>query len=196
MSLRVNIDSDDVVYNLSAELLDRANRRWGKDFETFPTWEIGKTYGVTDQEVRDFFEAETKNRLYALGHPIDGAPQAIRTLAEQGHDLRIVTHKHGMGTNKGLGMMDMIDWYDTWGLLDLVDIVIARGDKTQYPADVVIDDKPTCAWAQPGALNVLFAQPWNEGPFLVPGGPWARVMRVDGWADVLAQIELEVRMKI
>jgi 5'(3')-deoxyribonucleotidase len=190
-TFRVNIDSDDVVYDLSAELLPRANRRWDKDLETFPMWGFGEAYGVSKEEVSDFFEQETKKGLYGYGGQIPGAISAIKTLAEAGHDLRIVTHKHGMGKHKSLGMKDLIDWYDYHGLLDLVDIVFARGDKTQYPADIVIDDKPTLAWTQEGALNVLFLQPWNESV----KGSWADplpqpIFRANGWDQVLQGIEL------
>lgn len=187
MSLRINIDSDSVVYDLTPELLRRANRKFGTNVATQTTWSLSDHFPMTTEEASQFFEAESKKGLYALGRQVDGAVSALTQLAEAGHDLRIVTHKHGMGAGKVHAMSDMIGWYERQGLLELVDIVFARGDKTQYPADVVIDDKPTCAWTQYDAFNILFDQPWNQT--LTHATHATKVnLRAKGWADVLEVI--------
>lgn len=83
-----------------------------------------------------------------------------------------------------------LTWLYTHGLLGIVEVAFAT-DKQGYTADVVIDDKPTLAWALPDALNILFDQPWNreiETPKLVGGE--ALVVRGYGWKDVLTHIGL------
>lgn len=188
--MRLNVDSDSVVYDLNAELVSRAKRFFGEDYPTPTHWSLAESWGITEAESRLFFEEETAYGLYRYGHAIEGAREGLHYLAGQGHDIRIVTHKHAMAWATSTAMIDTVAWYGSQGLLDIVDLVFARGDKTTYPADVVIDDKPNCAWAQLGALNLLYAQPWNRDVDYR-----FRMAGVENWEQVIYCVERETKRR-
>jgi hypothetical protein len=184
--VRVNIDSDGVVYDLTTEMIAVAHARTGVLHPQPDRWSTDEAWGVT--YTSELFDHPG---IFAQGDPYPGAVEAIESLLAEGHEVRIVTTKHGL-PNEQRAMLETIEFYARIGLLDRVDIVFPRGDKTAYPADVVIDDKPTLAWAQPGAVNLLMTQPWNRGGIGFPK-PGARVLRVYDWATALFVIGEEGR---
>ena len=78
-------------------------------------------------------------------------------------------------------MIRTIRWLESYELIDKIELAFAH-NKQGYEADVIIDDKPTLAWAQKGKTNLLFTQPWNVDivPNLQNG-----ITRVDSWDQIM-----------
>jgi 5'(3')-deoxyribonucleotidase len=163
-----------------------ASERTGQELSLPREWNLARAWGVSEKFVSELFA--TRN-LYRVGRPYPEAVTTVRSLAEH-HEVRIVTHKHGM-PNVARAIAETAGWYADMGLLDLVDLVVTRGDKTAYPADVVIDDKPNLAWMQPDAMNLLMNRPWNQAANQVATAPTERFYRVYGWDAVLEMIKDE-----
>ena len=150
-------------------------------------------WGIEKSEFYHLFHrAIAEDELFSRGMEVEGAVDAINELARAGHRLRIVTSKRLRNDESSLkAQKQTLTWLYTHGLLGLVEVSFAT-NKQGYNAHVVIDDKPTLAWAQSGALNILFDQPWNrtiETPYHM-GGTNALIVRGYGWADVLEHVRI------
>src|SRR5690606_41277746 len=81
---------------------------------------------------------------------------------------------------------EMIWWYDRQDLLGLVDLVVPRGRKDEYPAQFTVDDHPNLNWVQKDAVNILFDRTWNRHVDL-DNAP-APVIRMSDWNSILELI--------
>jgi hypothetical protein len=148
-----------------------------------------KEWGVTRDEWYEMFHnAIMTDDLFQIGVEIPGAVNGVRQLIGQGHRVRIVTSKklrYPLSTLKA--QKQTLTWLFYQKLLNDVEVAFTT-DKQGYEADVVIDDKPTLKWAQRGALNLLFNQPWNQ---IATFDHIPEIRRVFDWTDVLRLIERE-----
>lgn len=179
-----NLDSDNVIYDFLTPYATYLKRSKGRAFTAEPfTYELWRDWGITREE---FFEVMESNAytIFSSGLPLPGAVDGVRALVAAGHDVRVVTHKvwpdRPILTNRAQSAT--IDWYRKQGLLPLVDLVFTAGNKRSYPADVTVDDKPDLAWAQPGAVNLLFDRAYNQDVGPAPEG--VGVIRIFGWSGV------------
>lgn len=193
-TLRINVDSDGVVYDMQTIFANRAKRHWPDNplITSEPDqWDIHTVYGLEYEEVREMFRIEARRGLFGHGEAYPGAIDSLRRLS-QSYNVRIVTNKAPMGTSAGHAAQDTADFYGRHGLLTDIDLVITRSfGKQDYPADVVIDDHPGMDWAQPHALNLLFDRPWNKDAFQWDS-VWLdadrAVIRVFNWVQVEKEI--------
>jgi hypothetical protein len=189
--VRVNIDSDGVVYDLTSRMIEVTAVETGVRYEQPDKWDIAGAWGLPGDRIFDLF---ARPGMFLWGDPYPGAVDGIEALVAEGHEVRIVTSKHSL-PYPDQAMFETIEFYERMGLLGKVDIVFPRGDKTSYPADVVIDDQPSLAWAQPNALNLLMTQPWNDSLEKLGSEekhPW--VWRVEDWTEAVFVIGGEVVM--
>lgn len=183
--LIINSDVDGVVYDYSGQLYKMGYDYFGRK-TPWPEpegWDTHVTMGIEEEEFWSFFHSCVSQGVFRRGEPIPGAGDAIQQWVKEGHRVRLVTNKHLRYPNSTLyAQIDMLHFLHSRDLINDVEIVFAMGKykKQGYPADVVIDDKPTLEWAQEGALNILFHQPCNKN-VEVPDG----IIRVDGWNKVL-----------
>lgn len=188
MSLVINSDMDGVVYDYSGSLFRMASTTYGRDDYPPPrTWDTHKTLGLEEEDFWEFFHDCVQNGVFRHGMPIPGAVEGIRKLLKDGHRVRMVTNKHLRNAlSTWHAQTDMLHFLHEHELLHQVELVFTMGrfKKQGYPADVVIDDKPTLEWVQVGALNILFDQPWNEDIEVPPS-----VIRARGWDEVLSLID-------
>lgn len=189
MKLTVNIDMDGVIYDFNGAMTSLGEVYLGRKLPVTESWEMWDAWGVSRDEWYEMFhEAILDDEVFRIGHEIPGAVQAVRSLTKK-HRVRIVTSKKlRFPRSTQAAQIQTIRWLGEAGLLNHVELAFA-GDKQGYTADVVIDDKPTLKWAQRGAMNLLFAQPWNQD---VPeeaffGQP--SLTLVESWDDVLHHVE-------
>lgn len=195
-SLTLNVDSDGVLYDWHGWMIPYLAKHTGHEMtlDDFSQWDMAASLGISKKEFYKIFDRAIYDGAFAYGSPIPGAVEAVSTLVDAGHRVRIVTNKSLAENKKSQRAMEdfLIFYGNHFGNLDQVEIVFtgSRYGKSGYPADVVIDDKPDLSWTQLyPAVNVLFDQPWNQGvrvDYLV--GPGA-VLRASGWTDVLELVE-------
>ena len=193
-NVRINVDSDGVVYDMIPVLKRRVEASGKKDlyridgFLPEPTiWNL-EEWGFQPSELGQLFADAAITGLFRNGMAIDGAIDGLHALCDAGHDVRIVTDKN-TGLTTWAAMQDMIGWYGKFKLLDKLDIVFAHDGKNSYPADVVIDDKPDLGWVQHGAINLLYNQTYNQEAFVYDTDnsmlfPSTTIKRVADWTHI------------
>lgn len=154
-----------------------------------------------------------EHRLFGpgLGATIHPGPTVVRQLQDDGWFVRIVTAKSGFPPRiREQALRNTLAWIEEDDI-PYDDIAFVSGDKLDYRADVVIDDRPIFdGWAQKGAKNILFTQPhndrltddelaswnrmWNEGRPVYRAFAWTGVYRLINEADFLADT-LKVRFR-
>lgn len=190
--MRINVDMDGVVYDFVSVLKNRLNSRLNIKLPDPNSWDFGN-WPRFRADFHDLIIDEAHDRLFAWGLPIPAAIWGIEVLHSRGHDIRIVTNKLSLGYASGTAAQDAIGFLNIHGLLEKVEVVFAsRNDKQGYPADVVIDDNPSLKWAQKGAWNMLFDQPWNQDVTSLTvvergdhGEIFTAVQRMKDWGDIV-----------
>jgi len=198
----INVDLDGVVYPFD-EAVTRLAEHWishvrypGRDWyrqslTRLPRpsdWEFWHSWGITTEEYAENFwpwavEHQVFNQTIA---PFAGARAGIIELRQAGHHIRFVSHKPTQGGEfKHHAIRDAVQWL-SWNHIPY-DSVVFDGNKQQYHAEVVIDDKPDCSWVQDDALNILYDQPWNTEEKLT--GDWWRTERSEDWTNIVYKIQ-------
>lgn len=185
--LTINLDSDGVIYDFNAQMVRMGEHYLERELGETSRWEMHEAWGVTQgQWYAMFMRAVHDAELFRMGRALPGAIAGVKELSKK-HRVRIVTAKRlrdPLATR--LAMLQTINWYSQEGMLQGVEMCFTQ-NKQGYQADVVVDDKPTLRWAQSGALNLLFDQPWNQELFEKPFTP--PVKRVHDWDEVLEFVE-------
>ena len=200
MSLVFNVDSDGVVYDWHGFMAPYLERVFGKPVQRWDTWDMAAQMGVTKKEFYKAFDQAVEDGVFRWGEAVPGSIEALRTLVDAGHRVRIVTNKVLKGSYKSeAAMRDTVRWYSSHQLADQLEFVFtgSKWGKSGYPADVVIDDKPDLAWVQPfPAVNILFDQPWNRDGLSNlaqvgqdPNFDNPELYRAVGWGQVLELAE-------
>lgn len=116
--------------------------------------------------------------LFRYGHMVTGARIGLEALADEGHQLTIVTHRPGVAVH------DTVDWISLYFKdIPLAGLhILTNGEpKTSVHADVLIDDKPANleAWADAGRTAIQFVRRWNTDYYD------KRVIQANGWHEVV-----------
>lgn len=198
----INVDSDGVVYDWHGFMIPYLSDRLGVEVtrESFDNWDLAANLGIPKKEFYKHFDAAVNAGAFLLGAPIEGAIDALHSLIDTGHRVRIVTNKILKGNKKAsVAMRSCISFYEQHDLADQVEFVLtgSRFGKTAYTADLVIDDKPDLSWVQPyPTVNALFDQPWNRSTLKHlarinedPNFDNPEIYRAEGWLEVLELVE-------
>lgn len=191
--LIINVDSDGVVYDYHEIMTELCEVYLDRQLNHAPDmWSMYDAWGISRNEWFTLFErAIFEGNVFSEGNEVPGALTGLDMLIEDGHHVRIVTSKRLSGAagprKSAQAQIQTLDWYGKRNLCSDLDIVFTTGRlKVDYPADVVIDDKPDLRWMQQNAVNLLFSQPWNRHVNTDQGNLW----RVNGWVDVMDRITL------
>ncbi len=189
--LVINVDLDGVVYDFDHVMRALGGYYLERELPVSRSWNMWECWDVTMEEWLEMFHRAAKeDELFYVGREIEGGPAGVRQLLSAGHRVRFVSHKNLADPDAAAAaMIQTVRWLNRQDLLTGTEIVFT-GDKQGYKADVVIDDKTSLEWAQAGALNLLFDQPWNwyaEPESRLIGEPPVR--RVHGWDDVLETVD-------
>jgi hypothetical protein len=188
----INIDSDGVVYDWHGFMIPFLTDRLGVEMtrDSFIEWDLAQSLDVSKKDFYQVFDEAVFANAFKLAGEVPGAIHAVRSLVNDGHRVRIVTNKILKGSSKTYrAQVDTLAWYHENIGLDQLEMVFtgSKHGKSAYPADIVIDDKPDMEWTQPGAMNLLFDQPWNRA---VPDDPGGHIRAV-GWAGALTAIRIQ-----
>lgn len=192
--LTVNVDLDGVIYDFEEACRAYGEQQLDRNLPVTNTWSMWEPWGITKSEwYKLFHEGIIQNHIFRMGFPEPYALWGMLTLATMGFRVRIVTAKRLAYRESALrAKINCLRWLDEEEIP--FDEIAFTSDKQGYQADVVIDDKPTMAWAQEDALNILFGQPWNEeldGENLVDYDldNAVRTGTKLGWVPVIKEIE-------
>ena len=192
----INVDLDGVVYRFEPEyrkLVERARVLWGDEptekLDVANCWSLSESYGVSEAQARNIFEQGVTNfSLFSSGDMMAEAGLWLDRINKR-HDVRFVTEP-GFPDKpqvRAMAIKQKAQWLADMGL-GRYPLILSSGGKQGYPADVVIDDKPDLKWAQEGAKNILFDQPWNQDPNYHT--PWLgmSLVRAKSWQTVNNEI--------
>lgn len=146
-------------------------------------WNLWDEWGMTKDDWDKFWPWAVEHRVFDQAvPPIPGAREGLDWLRDRGYHIRFVTHKPTQGNGfKHHAIRDAVQWL-SWNNIEY-DSIVFDGNKTRYRADLIIDDNPNLrSWAQAGAANLLFDQPWNDSAFL--SGDWWDVHRMFNWGQI------------
>jgi 5'(3')-deoxyribonucleotidase len=184
----VNVDVDGVLYDFTEAMRYELILTTGvapNDLGTMHTWDLHKSWPVSREQVLEAMHAGIRRRrMFRNGWLVDeNAPNVLRALRASGWWIQIVTAKTFSTPELSyVARQSTLEWlhmedipYDTIAFTD------HRIGKTGIRADAIIDDKPDLSkWAQMGAMNILYGQPWNEDV----GDMGNLAVRVDDWMDI------------
>lgn len=186
----IGVDLDGVGYNLQASLAPYA-RRQGYRSASERAWnridpETGKYGGFASWGITNYDEflalcssASTQGQLFASGAPFAGFISMMRTLANDGHRLHIITAR--TKNPKGRVARSTRAWLGEWAVPH--QSLSFSSNKAQRHTDLFIEDSPTnyLALMESGmTVPFLVSRPWNLN-FTVEN-------RVSHLADFVAEV--------
>ena len=98
-------------------------------------------WGFSGSEYRDFHRwAVTQRELFALMHPIAGAPSTLRRLSDRKIHIRIITHRLVVPNFHNVAVEQTAAWLDRHAIpyWDLCFV----GEKGHVDADLYVEDSP------------------------------------------------------
>jgi len=191
--LTINVDIDGVLGDFHSEMVNRMNAHMGKSLTKadWSSWDPSEAWGLPNGVWTSLFQSAVVEGIFEIEPVIAGAVRGIDKLMAADHRIRIVTSKilwTAAFTHRA--MFDTIKWMVRNGIPNDVELVFTSNThhKTDYQADVVIDDQPNLeTWCQDhGALNIIYDQPWNQeaiSPYVIRAQNWDEVVWAIGrWA--------------
>lgn len=177
--LTLAVDVDGTIADLMTPWVKRYNRDY-KDNLT--------PYNILDWDVRKFTKPEAGDMtfeyledasLYDEVLPIEGSLDAVDTLREY-YNIKYVTH----ATNGTKGRKFL--WLKEHGFIKDGDEYFEMKDKSDFPADFLIDDKYENVVSFIGegrGVGFLFGQPWNYNEW-IDEEPEGLTVRFNDWSSM------------
>lgn len=188
--MKIGIDLDDVLADSLPHYLQAFNARFGFEVRLADAaWRIADRFPhIPRDEADDFFSELIADGFFSSRALIPYAKEAVNTLADDGHDLYIITGR--TPRDEWITM----DWLERVGVRSHFEAVVHRTCDTveRHKAEVAsglalglfIEDELTVALAVAEAdiPVLLFDRPWNQGPLT------GSIHRVGSWHEALMQI--------
>lgn len=162
--MRVGVDLDGVVYDFARHVQRYLIEHEGHSLEELAfldSWNFWIEWGWDDERfMRACDQAVDAGVLYATGEPNAGAVEALRRIADAGHELHVVTARSS-GTAPAAALVATESWLDTYEIP--YSSLTMSADKTVVPTDVFVDDSLANydALVLAGVRAYLLNQPWN-----------------------------------
>lgn len=137
INLRILIDVDDVLEDLSTQWVQWLDEKYGLSV---------KPEDIVSWDMHEFFPTLTDSELYSPLHskrfwnemtPKDGAVEYVKRLKDDGHDVVIVTASHPDTVPKKMGKF----LFKYFPYISFKDVIITSR-KQMISGDVLIDDAP------------------------------------------------------
>jgi 5'(3')-deoxyribonucleotidase len=149
--------------------------------EFWTHWDAQKDYG-RPADHRWMWDGGVRLGLFRYGHMVQGARRGLEQLAEDGHELLVVTSR------PAAAVLDTVEWISLF-FKDIplagIHILSNQEPKSVIRADLLIDDRPEniYEWSGAGREAILFEQPWNAGQIMPLG-----VHVAQSWKDVVTLV--------
>ena len=164
--MRLGIDLDGVVANFTKGWMDFYNRQYGTEFEVADSKRWNDLVDLTHfNDIGEFWkwssDLDGRSVFWHL-EPFPGAVEALKALAEAGHDIVVITTKPGFAVD------DTHDWIEHHRI-PAAEVHILE-DKWLVDCAVYLDDGPHILPAlvrhRPSRVVCRYVRPWNDP---VPG---------------------------
>lgn len=188
----LNLDVDGVLYGFTDAMRIEVNAVMGIPTDQLPDpdqWSIHKSWPITGKQFHSImYDGIAQGRLFRRGELLGGykARQALWDLQEHGWHIRITTSKTFRDpVISKIARSSTLEWLGVEDVpFDSISFTSSDIGKVSLRADAIVDDKPKLGeWAQYGADNFLFDQPWNQQ--VEPGILYHRVSTLLEVAEIL-----------
>lgn len=137
--MRIIVDMDGIVADSMVAWLDKIHEKTGirATLDDVKAWEFYNDPPFNAAPKNSILEILQEPDFHARIKPLPGAIEALKSLHEEGHDLRLVTARHGP-----VSMPATLAWVkDHLPFLSVETNVLFVVDKWLVKGDVIIDDK-------------------------------------------------------
>lgn len=187
--MRVGFDLDGVLYNFGDSVkryLDHIGQGhvWKSGPTPSPFWDFYKDWGWTGEQFVQMCNDGADAGFIFCGPARPGAVDAVRRVAELGHEIIIITDRQ-FGTTPEVSHNNTSEWLAQHGIE--YDELWFSADKTCAHTDVFVEDKLENydALVANGTRAYLINRPWN----IVDGGDARfRINSVSDYADIVEQV--------
>lgn len=172
--LTVLVDMDGVLENLSEEWVKVLNERYGTtaSHSDVREWDIAAAFPTLTSE--QVYEIPHEDAIYYRLRPQEGAPEYLRRIKDDGHDVYVVT-----STTYDIMAVKMTEaLFRYYPFLTWNDVIITA-NKQMIKGDVLIDDAQHNLEGGEYA-KILFTAPYNEDYDAEANG----MTRADNWREV------------
>jgi len=178
--MRILVDMDGVLVDYEQGFLDE----WKKQHpeKAFVPIEKKKSFyheDVYPEEYKEFVRAiPLTPHFYRNLKPIPGAIEAIKEIADSGHEVFICTSP---SVTNNTCVQNKFEWVEEHLGKEWKHKIVLTKDKTVVNGDVLIDDKPRIDGIEgkPSWVHVLYDQPYNRWLKRVKRLTW------ENWREVL-----------
>ena len=164
----INVDLDGVVYPWHEVFKEWAEHQLDRELPPITHWNFYEDWNLSQGGFKNLFRrgVEYGNIWDKLVSPVEGAIEHLWDLSDDGYYIRIVTHRLAHKFGHKLAVDQTVAWLDRYSIPYRSLVVIGPEPKTNYPADVMVDDSPSNLWQweqkYPGTA-IRFERPWNRG---------------------------------
>lgn len=178
--MNVAVDVDGVLAEQVPPVLESVREKYGVQMvkEDVRTW--AEDIPDSDSNIKVEIETRLEQPEFVRSMPpVEGAVDAMRRLASDGHRLVVATARDEVATEATK------EWLDRHGFPFDEIRHVENGEKQTLDADVLIDDYPRnlTSFTESGGVGILFEQPWNSD-FEHPGDETGEFHVAAGWEDV------------
>jgi len=197
---RIYIDIDDVLSQTITALGDLLQRHFDKrvPYEAITEFDLGRSFGLDEEEVEHFLSLAHEPEAIRSIALVEGARPALEAWTAKGYEIHLLTGRPPFtedATRQWLAQhaiphvqLDFVDkygrakaWGDAGGALRLDDVrqlefCLAVEDSLEVSAFLATELELSVA---------LIDRPWNRNLEAVSGPARERIVRCDGWADVV-----------
>jgi 5'(3')-deoxyribonucleotidase len=161
--LRILVDIDSIVADTLPYWLDRIGKDTGvyAKVEDITLWDMAKCPPLTQVDPRSIFGVLQDPGFIENIPPISGAANVLELLKNDGHEIYLVTARHGP-----VSMPETLNWIRKHlPFLSAEKQVVFLYDKNLIPADIIIDDKAETVEkyvaSHPKAWGMAIEYPYN-----------------------------------
>ena len=178
--LTILVDADDVIENLVERWIEVLNHMSGSNLKErdITEWDITRFYPQLHNE--EIYRVLDKKSFWDGLKAVPGAYDAMVSLAEDGHVIKIVTASHYNTLQykipKIIDLFPFLEWED----------FIVTSEKFRVNGDVIIDDNPLNLRGE-RRYKLLFDRPHNQKYDAEKNN----VFRMKSWAEIKALIMLD-----
>jgi len=202
MNGRIYVDLDDVLSETARAFIVLLETHFSKSvaFEAIHSFDLGKSFGLTADELSHFMHLAHTPEVLAALQPIDGAVEALHTYLSLGYEIAIITGRPPSSapvTRQWLGdhaipyhSLTFVDKYARGGYPSSHPAVISLDELAALRFCFAIEDSSDMARFIADRMQVpvaLLDRPWNRRASVSDARSPALIARCAGWAEIVSR---------
>jgi len=167
MNIKVGVDIDGVVCDLTPSLVDRMNKKYGVTLRTeeITEWNwrfvrLGKDHRPVDIESHAEIKDAFADRDFVQSLPmVQNAQLGVSILRAIADDVVFVTSRSDSTKDATTAWIT-----DNFGIYDVPKVLFSKLNKNGHELDILIDDnlETIINFVADGGYGILFRRPWNQ----------------------------------